>query len=287
MFVQKANPYHDPKTGRFTHGPGGQRVLTTPGQAGGYVPAEMSLMNPDGSINWDNARKLADTIDAYSKGGSIGELDQITEFVEADKSLAIARQLQGFNGKPRLIDEDMFAATAGDVLYRGDYDETYSQNLRSGVFFPNRGMGGNGTYSTKDISEALLYARTFEWEYQPDGSSREILKKGGLSTFKLDSRAKVYVGTADSPQNRFRSELERQVAIGPMSGLTRRQREVLMDFSEDQGRLLTALGYDAFIPGTGAYDPNDHVVVLNRTAMIILDNDPAVSESMLAAAGAL
>lgn len=248
MFVQKANPYHDPKTGRFTHAPASARSAasaTTP-YGGAYRPAATSILNPDGSLNVERANELADSL--VERGW------RMHEGFGSDKGLEIQRELQGFNGKPHIVSASEFESLEQGSWYRGDEKPEYSEQLKTGKFFGNGGLHGNGTYASNDRTEALAYSAP----------------AGGLVRFKMHPDTRVaYVDTGP----RSLSALGEKVRIGMVEAqdrgdLTMEKYMLLRTHLRDYGRLGAALGIDAYFPAGRA---TDHIVVLNRTAMVIAD----------------
>ena len=253
MFFQKANPHHDPKTGRFTTGPRSARSAASASTSYGaaYSPAKTSILNADGSLNINAAKQIADNPDiAYS----------IPDY--QDYSLVAGREIQGFNGSPHLVKPAEFDSLTGDTLYRGDIKAEYCKELTSGTFRGGKGTYGNGTYSAKNITEAAAYAD----RYNPNTSAD---RAGGIIRFKMHPSARI--AKQSDGENSIGMHYKRimpQIESAERAGtLNPTQAKTLRIHLRDDGRMATALGFDAFVP-TGAYD---HVVVLNRTAMIIAD----------------
>lgn len=248
MFVQKANPYHDPKTGRFTHAPTSARAAASAATPYGaaYQPAANSILKPDGSLDIQYANDLADSLMASGATAHSG--------FGSDKGLEMGRELQGFNGKPHVVTVSQFESLEQGSWYRGDQRPEYSEQLKTGKFFGNGGIHGNGTYASNDRAEALQYT----------------VPAGGLIRFKMHPDARVaYTGTGP----RSISALGEKVRIGMVEAhsrgdLSMEKYLILQTHFGDYGRLGTALGMDAYFPAGRA---TEHIVILNRTAMVIAD----------------
>jgi hypothetical protein len=251
MFLQKNNPYHD-KAGRFTSGRGGARAAASAATPYGsaYSPAKDRILNPDGSLNIEMAKRLADHPDVRY---AIPQAE--------DHSLVVGREIQGFNGPPHLVKREEFDSLSGQSFYRGDTKREYSEEIKHGVFRGGQGAHGNGTYAAKDPIEAGAYTGRYDGNMQ-----------GGMIRFKMhpDARITQKSNGVDSPGMRFGDVLKGIDSAERTGDLHSEQAQSLKRYFRDDGRLAAALGYDAFIPGEFGLQQN-HIVVLNRTAMVISD----------------
>jgi hypothetical protein len=258
MFVQKANPYHDPKSGRFTHSPAGRARSAASGATSygaAYRPASMRLLNDDGSLNVEVARQIADhpsiIANAPFEGGGFKQ----------DGALVAIRELQGYNGKPHVVREADFHLLSGTAYHRGDEDFAHSEQLLSGAYFGGRGIYGNGTYAARDLLEAAPYAVNATNE------------RGGIISFRMHPDSRVTRASYTTHATSLGGDAERVyrgIDSAAVSGkLTSTQSDILRGLLLDNGRLATALGYDAFKPPSDSGD--DFIIVLNRTAMVISD----------------
>lgn len=256
MFVQKANPYHDPKTGRFTHAPASARAAASASTPYGsaYTPARFSILNEDGSLNVENASMLAREFQKPPPSGS--------PRTRGDQLQEQAYRAQGFDGKPHIVDDATFSSLSGETYYRGDGKPEYSEAIRTGAHRAGFGTYGNGTYATKDSALAKTYGNHLSEE------------KGGIISFKLHPDARITTTTMDAREPLALENLAGKV----VDGLTKAERDGSLSWDQlstlrnafmDYGRLAASLGFDAY--QVGQY--GGVIVVLNRTAMIVSDRD--------------
>lgn len=272
MFFQKANPYHDPKTGRFTHAPSGPRIgtrINTRSPYGSaYIPARMSILNQDGTLNIEAASAFAKQWGAQDRAQLVG-LDP--DKLHAYTGLFHSREVQGFNGKPHLVDPEEFESLDGSTFYRGETNRNYSEAMKRGPFYPNTGLHGSGTYATTDLDEALAYTDPSRWHW---ANREDTDETGGLIRFKLHPNARIASSNSSAmDESRVTQALKNARERGE---ITTNDYRLLDDYFEDTGNVYAALGYDAY------YSPNyeDHIIVLNRTSMLIADEDSSVSVSL-------
>ena len=253
MFLQKANPHHD-RRGRFTTGPsGGARAAASAATpyGGAYSPAKFSVLREDGTLDINACVVLHSQLDAnthnlpYNSG--------------QDKRLIEGRQVQGFNGKPHIISNKDLESLPGETYHRGDEEPNFSEAIRSEKLYGGMGVRGNGTYSSTSFSEARSFAG----------------EKGGMISFKLHPDAKVIGVTGKESISRrklddLRADISRKIQTAERNGdFSWDQSASLQSHFMDNGRLATALGYDAIVVG----EWTSHLVVLNRTAMVVSDKN--------------
>lgn len=252
MFLQKANPYHDPKTGRFSTGP----TRTT-----SYRASTKSILRKDGRIDEAVAKDLAAELIQDSKSGEY----PYPLFTGFDSSLAVARKSQGFDGPPSIIEDSKFDEYNGkkisngdkrdsQTLYRGDKQKQYADELLTGPYFPGTGVSCNGTYSSGDRDYADKYAG----------------REGVVQRFKLHPRSRV-ANFHDLVDQRYEFHVQLAV-LEDAKRISPAEYMVLKDFAHDAGRVATMMGYDAI------HLNSETTVILNRTAMIFSDT-PVVDYS--------
>ncbi|GAA3027272.1 hypothetical protein [Streptosporangium longisporum] len=188
--------------------------------------------------------------DWADKGGVI---DGGTRTGRGDWRLLNIWKEQGFDGLPRIADEDELddeVAAGGLEMWRGvggnsrQDVEAFADQFRTGDEpFPGLGMYGNGTYFAPDAKMAHAFAR--------GGGS----KHGAVMRSVLRRDAKVID---------YDDLLSRAAAQGD-DDVDPRVRDAM----SDPGRLAAMFGYDAITVGGQKGAKPREVVVVNRTALSI------------------
>jgi hypothetical protein len=193
--------------------------------------------------------------DWLDKGDVIGEYDRSGP---GDLNLLNIWKEQGFDGRPRVVDDDGLDAEvkAGGLEVwrgigndeRGDEGTVWAREfIEADEPYPGFGQYGNGTYATP--SEELATRYTGSLLYSGGGLLRMVLRK--------DARVIAYEDLVSQMW-----QARDQVMGDP------RLEEAVRDW----GRLASMLGYDAMTVGVRRGGPPDEVVILNRTAVSVSSN---------------
>lgn len=271
--ITKNNPNRDPRTGQFTYGAGGPQS-SGGGGAGGAEDgdgAEGGASGAEGAgAEGDMAEGKDITSELATEYGTDGNYTQKSaDLRDADMDPAkrgdatledIARK-QGFDGDAELVDQATFdevVAKGGTVTYRGitpyydgpGPDATYIEG-ESGItdtfaedeYFGGLGVYGGGTYTSTDLGTAKHYASEDE-------------AKGVVVTMAIKPGAKIA-----TPMEWAEAKQAAADGKGGFTGAT------------DPGRILAAKGYDGFriLAKNVDHPANQFIVVLNRTALVVLD----------------
>lgn len=275
MFFQKANPYHDPKTGRFTHAPSGPRVGTriNAPSGGAYRSAKGSLVKSDGTLDEAFAVEVADALLA-ERAREAANGPAYPTGTTFDRNLMVARQVQGFDGLPTVLPDAEFDALTApqdvralgslqnkQMLYRGDKDPAHVAEMRTGRFFPGTGIGMNGTYTAIDIKTAEQYA------------TQNGIKIGPIQRIKLHSasRRKMIDREASTHEKEvlaINGLLRDAESRGVLTGA---QSLAISGAIMDAGVLATLEGFD-YVQARSREYVDLPVVVLNRTSMIFSES---------------
>jgi hypothetical protein len=270
--ITKNNPNRDPRTGQFTYGAGGPQ---SGGGGGGSAEdgdgAESGAGDAEGAGAEGEMAKGKDiTSELATEYGTDGNYtQQSADLRDADMDPAkrgdatledIARR-QGFDGEADLVDQKTFdevVAKGGTVTYRGitpyydgpGPDATYIEG-ESGLtdtfaedeYFGGLGVYGGGTYTSVDIDTAKHYASEDE-------------AKGVVVTMAIKPGARIA-----TPMEWAEAKQAAADGKGGFTGAT------------DPGRILAAKGYDGFriLAKNVDHPANQFIVVLNRTALVVLD----------------
>lgn len=245
--LEKGNPNRDPATGRFDFGPG--RYSSNAG-GGGTQRAE-------GKDITDELGKEYGTTFETKKGQELRIKEMESKY---DAVLDDIAKKQGFDGKADLVNQEQFdkiVADGGTVTHRGitNYwdgpgpDSNYiegdsiEKNFAEGDYFAGRGGYGSGTYTTGDLNVAK--------EYADKGA-----KGGSVVTMVVKPGAKI----ATPGQWQAARIAARDGKGGFMN-------------ADNEGRILAAQGFDGFRIASKNVDhfSNEFVVILNRTAVAVLD----------------
>jgi SPP1 gp7 family putative phage head morphogenesis protein len=187
---------------------------------------------------------------------------------EGDNQLKIIAEMQGFDGKPQLvetIDELMAKQKAGEgkVVWRGLSD--YSKDVEDGIldavpkisytaqqgvdefmtgdYRGGWGSFGSGTYSTIDMSDAMGYAR---------GVSEGQMGNGQTMAMLIPSNANM--PTEEVVKATYREVVRGQGAFGG---------------AYNMGRALAAKGYQAYDVGFMQDDKAGIYVILDRSMLTV------------------
>jgi hypothetical protein len=183
---------------------------------------------------WDAAE--LQTIDETTK--------DIRRFGRGDHTLEAMWRKQGFDGRPTLgeVGEvDAEIGRGGVEIWRG----IKGDGSRTGGQLAEQFRSGDGVYGGKGI-----YGNGTYFAY----------KGGGFAEFE----ARMYAGKDGAV---FRSVLRHDAKVVKYQDLMAEmgREKNLPDVLSDPGRYGTARGYDAIISG----EPEFHLIVLNRTAVIV------------------
>jgi len=190
-------------------------------------------------------------------GGSVG-----------DNQLKIIAEMQGFDGKPQLVEtiDELIAkqnAGEGKVVWRGLSD--YSKDVEDGILEPvpkisytaqqgvdefmtgdyrgGWGSFGSGTYSTTEMTEAMGYAR---------GVSEGQMGNGQTMAMLIPSNA--IMPTKEVVKETYREVLRGQGAFGG---------------AYNMGRALAAKGYQAYDVGFMQDNKAGIYVILDRSMLTV------------------
>jgi hypothetical protein len=249
--IEKGNPYRDPKTGQFTYGQGGPQSGGGAGGVGEKAEGKdiTSELATEYGTDGNYTQKSSDLRDADMDPAQRG-----------DATLEDIARKQGFDGDAELVDQATFdevVAKGGTVTYRGitpyydgpGPDAAYIEG-ESGItdtfaedeYFGGLGVYGGGTYTSTDIGTANHYA-----------SSES---NGVVVTMAIKPDAKIA-----TPIEWLEARQAAEAGKGGFTGAT------------DPGRILAAKGYDGFriLAKNVDHPANQFIVVLNRTALVVLD----------------
>jgi hypothetical protein len=188
-------------------------------------------------------------------------LKQMEPGTRGDPVLEDIAKRQGFDGEAELVDQKTFdevVAKGGTVTYRGitpHYDgpgsgatfiegeSATTDSFAKGEYFAGQGVYGGGTYTSTEIEVANHYATE-------DGAG------GHVVTMAIKPGAKIA-----TPQQWAEA---RQAAKDEKGGFMG---------ANDEGRILAAKGFDGFrVLAPNVDNPsNNFIVVINRTALVVLD----------------
>jgi SPP1 gp7 family putative phage head morphogenesis protein len=187
---------------------------------------------------------------------------------EGDNQLKIIAEMQGFDGKPQLVEtiEELIAkqnADGGKVVWRGLSD--YSKDVEDGIleavpkisytaqqgvdefmtgdYRGGWGSFGSGTYSTIDMSDAMGYAR---------GVSEGQMGNGQTIAMLIPSNANM--PTKEVVKATYREVVRGQGAFGG---------------AYNMGRALAAKGYQAYDVGFMQDDKAGIYVILDRSMLTV------------------
>jgi hypothetical protein len=265
--ITKNNPNRDPRTGQFTYGAGGPQS----GGSGGGGGADGEDAEGSGGAGAagemaegkDITSDLADEYgkDTETKRGAELRAKDMDPAQRGDATLEDIARKQGFDGEAELVDQATFdevVAKGGTVTYRGiapyydgpGPDATYIEG-ESGItdsfaedeYFGGLGVYGGGTYTSTDVSTANHYATADD-------------APGVVVTMAIKPSARIA-----TPQEWFDARQAAEEGKGGFAGAT------------DPGRILAAKGFDGYrIIPRNIDDPSGRfIVVLNRTALVVLD----------------
>ena len=260
----KANPYRDGASGRFTTG----------GTSGGT--ANTGVIGGPGK---DITKKLEDVF--FEKGTKRlvpnQETEQIRDNMKAqnkengmgqeDTALVIIAQNQGFDGKPKLVETqadlmEIQSKEGGTLVYRGIAD--YAQNgeqvsftgargadeLRSGDYHAGFGVYGNGIYSTTKIDAASAYANMTDDAYD---------RRGNGVTVAMLIPQKAVAAPFDVVRGTMKSVADR---VGKDTSMRPHQ-------GNDLGRALASQGYQYYDAGIVHGKASGVFVILDRSMLTV------------------
>lgn len=187
--------------------------------------------------------------------------------VLADNWLVQLVKLQKMDGLPNRVSKEQFDSIKGITLYRGVTDPLHKIQFLSGEYFGGTGVYGNGNYFAMSKREALGYA---------------LDKAENVITAKLPESAKViHWDDLKKEMAEWSKKVESKTGFVPISKLvnegtlTEEQASVWLSFKElgkDPGRYCALKGYDAIrVPIAGGGE-QDYFVVVNRTALTVLED---------------
>lgn len=175
---------------------------------------------------------------------------------------------QGFSELPEVVRRDAFDAmlARGELkqeLFRGVEGAHFTDGYLYGEHFAGNGVFGNGTYTTTALDTAYGYSR------------------GEDTVMRLALRADANVIELEDIR-RLKGKLQEAANAGISgSGLSQDEFmemiDVIYDWLDDEGRLATALGYDAIhVPikakagalGAPGRKAEDYFVILNRGKVV-------------------
>lgn len=269
MTLEKGNPNRDTSTGRFTFGSGGSGAGA--GGAGGSNASGENAGSAGGASGGGGS--VSDPVEGKDITAELGE-EYGTKF-ETDKAkdlrnegieqpydpvLKDIAQKQGFDGKAELVSQEEFdkvVADGGTVTHRGisgyweekgpsaDFVEgdKIETKFAEGDYFAGKGGYGSGTYTTSDQKVAEHYAT-------------EGKEGGAVVTMAIKPGAKI----ATPQQWQAAREAARNGTGGFMG-------------ADNEGIILAAQGFDGFRIASKNVDhfSNEFTVILNRTAVVVLD----------------
>lgn len=186
--------------------------------------------------------------------------------VDANKDpylLSLAKE-NGFDKLPKVVSKqniDDLINNGYKELYRGVANKAFSDQLKTGEYFPGKGVSGNGIYTAygeNALHEASEYAKF-----------RSADKKGNIIRMALHKDAKVI--TEDQVYDLIREEKTKILDEELKSSNNPEKLKFLTGkrmMIQDPGRYALSLGYDAIdVPS------NKYMVILNRGALSIQDKD--------------
>lgn len=268
--IEKGNPNRDPRTGQFTYGAGGPQSSGGGGgggadgeEEGGAGGAGGSETDSDMVQAEDKTAELAEVYGKDTASPLAKELEEkrMDPGTRGDPVLDDIAKRQGFDGEAELVDQktfDQVVADGGVVTYRGitphfdgpgpdatfiEGESATTDTFAEGKYFAGQGVYGGGTYTATDLSTAQHYAT------EDDAG-------GSVVTMAIKPGAKIA-----TPQQWYDAKMAAKEGKGGFVG------------ADDPGRILAAQGYDGYkIIARNIDDPaTNFVVVLNRTALVVLD----------------
>lgn len=217
---------------------------------------------------------------------------QFGSATNGDEGLAKLAALNGFNGKPKIVDDaeiDRQVAAGAVEMFRGVKDRNrgdgssrkFADQFMHGDYYAGYGTLGNGTYAAR-IDRGRLYALEQEFKDEPrnpDGSFRDRLAQRmwdrDMARIQNNaySTASGYTGAAGTM---MRMTLDPKAKIVPFDQLKEEMiafttekvkagaspREMLM--YSDPGRFATVKGYDAV--DVSKLAPGE-ILILNRSML--------------------
>lgn len=248
LVIEKGNPNRDPATGRFDFGQGGNRTNANVG-AGSQIAEGKDITNDLG--------KEYGTTSETKKGQELRVKEMESNY---DAVLEDISKKQGFDGKADLVNQEQFdkiVADGGTVTHRGVTNywdgpgpdakyiegDSIEKNFAEGDYFAGRGGYGSGTYTSIDVKTAQ--------EYADRGA-----KGGSVVTMVVKPGAKIA-----TPEQWQAARTAAREGKGGFMG------------ADNEGRILAAQGFDGFRIASKNVDhfSKDFIVVLNRTAVAVLD----------------
>lgn len=177
--------------------------------------------------------------DAYQKAASTFKSENggsIGQFINRE---------QGFDGKPLVVSPREFDRMVKQenalVLWRGVANSAQTAQFRTGEYFAGKGFAGNGTYTATDLIDATAYSGR-------NGLIRMALRPGARVISSRDAKNLL------SKANNGKFEPDKQFNM------------------RDVGEYAASLGYDVIQRSNrGTWD--DHVIILNRTAVFVDSED--------------
>lgn len=222
-------------------------------------------------VTYDDALSFLDERQAFDKSLPPG----------SDENLYVARQMQGYNGLPRVVSADEFDAIEGKTVYRGVEKKKFVDEFMTGDNFAGQGVYGNGTYATDARDYAMGFAGPdksliMEIKITPDMriiDVRDMNKWRTTFTADLDARK---VALQAKRQAVFDLP-DYKEALAQVDAEIAKLDQVRRYLGQDLGTLATLRGYDAISVPAGEMGlsalpdaANEYYyVILNRAKAIV------------------
>jgi hypothetical protein len=171
----------------------------------------------------------------------------------------------GADGLPKVVSKqklDSLIAKGSIELWRGVGSKEAAKEFESGELYAGRGVWGNGTYSATGPDAEKVADRFAIHIDQETGNETP----GYKMRFTLDKSAKV-INFSDlrKEQDQTALNLRTEADISPKPWETRG----LADIMSDAGRYAAIRGYDAIRITKPEPFNSDHVIIINRTKVIM------------------
>jgi hypothetical protein len=205
-----------------------------------------------------------------------------------DPLLGEIAKAQGFDALPQVVPEEEMDAVVGvpmtvrlgaytistPDLWRGVSDQEgmdFSEQFRSGDYYPGKGTYGNGIYATEEPNEASGYGTSVSHlTFTPDARVADyyVISKLMKAPEILAAIDRVEERLHDAHTNKHTMSTDEYMGKSEAA-------EVL---SRDWGRFAAALGYDAMKVSGASVHEEAYYVILNRGAVIVSDKTWSQSE---------